>query len=887
MKLDTKLCRISISDDIWFSGDGVLLDANIALGENERSSTCSISVYDPKLAIGSKYQKISIQQGGILVPDDLITSPKGTGTGGAATNEPGTLQTSGGGNQQENIKLIVAECIKQGVTDPKQIAYVLGTAQHESGFKPIPEIGGANARYAPYYGRGFVQITWKENYAKYSKKLGKDFVANPDLILEPRIAAFILVDGMKNGVFTGAKLGDFIGGGKADYTSARTIVNGTDRASLIAGYALDWEKKVPGLMGGNTNLQPPTTDVAIAPTTKVDPPQTETSSKGTEIIVEIGFSSTKKLIAFHFIHVGTQTSLGGGSKTTFEGKSIRWLLTRVPQTKSYEQVSLKDIATAVAKSYGMDLKMEGYGPRYEHLDQTGLTPLELLRRETSKIGYRVADDKATLIIEPEGRPHFSNFVVDEDSLISIVFTDKARGSKAIPFQKIADAYSGDKDTKFVLDRQSGQIQQFKNETFIGTPEASTKTASVTGKPSTVATGILKPSLNYGSSPTGFTDNIVGGQYAQDPIKVDKSDSTDDAGNKIHREKTTELSRKRGSIIQSITLVETRTITNAGGTVATTSNIVTTTQKDIVFLNNTDTVIKQTIVVTTKANGVGSITNSESTTIDADLQATLKLGYTPPPSSDNYGLPKQIPGILDLEDGKAEAQVISDEANRIKGYESTVKLKTNQEILQIVPGEIIGLSGRLFPDPFDREWRVYTVSHEWSPNITTIVIYTPQGLRKGEVSTDGETPGSSSPGAIPAGDYMYPCHGFLISSLKGMRTNPVTGAYRLHAGTDIAAPEGTPCQAAGNGKVTVAEVESGYGNIIRIDHGGGVITGYAHLSVMKVQVGQSVTKGQVIALTGSTGIGTGAHLHFEVYVNGECVTPSALKLAEPVLGMKTP
>jgi len=884
MKIDTKLLRVSISDDIWFSGDGVLLDANIALGENERSSTCSISVYDPKLAIGSKYQKISIQQGGILVPDDLIASPKGTGTGGAATNEPGTLQTSGGGNQQENIKLIVAECIRQGVTDPKQIAYVLATTQHESGFAPVSEIGGANQSYAPYYGRGFVQLTNRENYAKYSKILGKDLVGNPDLVKEPRIAAFILVEGMKNGTFTGVKLSDFIGGAKADYTSARTIVNGTDRASLIAGYALDWEKKVPGLVGGNTNLQPPTTDLAISPTTKVDPPQTETSSKGTEIIVEIGFSSTKKLIAFHFIHVGTQTSLGGGSKTTFEGKSIRWLLTRVPQTKSYEQVSLKDIATAVAKSYGMDLKMEGIGPRYEHLDQTGLTPLELLRRETSKIGYRITDDAATLIIEPEGRPHFSNFVVDEDSLISIVFTDKARGSKAIPFQKIADAYSGDKDTKFVLDRRSGQIQQFKNETFIGTPEASTKTASVTGKPSTVATGILKPSLNYGSSPIGFTDDIVGGQYAQDPIKVDKSDSTDDAGNKIHREKTTELSRKRGSIIQSITLVETRTI----GTVATTSNIVTTTQKDIVFLNNTDTVLKQTIVVTTKGNGVGSVTNSESTTIDADLQDTLKLGYTPPPSGDNYGLPKQIPGILDLADGKAEAQVISDEANRIKGYESTVKLKTNQEILQIVPGEIIGLSGRLFPDPFDREWRVYTIAHEWSPNITTLVIYTPQGLKNPSgVSVDGETPGSSSPGAIPAGDFMYPVHGFIVTSLAGMRVNPVSGSLRPHNGTDLGCPEGTPVQAAGNGKCIVAEVESGYGNIVRIDHGNGIVTGYAHLSVMKVQVGATVTKGQVIALSGSTGIGTGAHLHFEVYVNGARVTPSALKLAEPVLGMTTP
>ncbi len=130
-----------------------------------------------------------------------------------------------------------------------QRAYVLSTALHETAhtMQPIAEYGhGAGHPYgvvdqsgkAPY-GRGYVQLTWRYNYEKADSSLGFGgrLLANYDLALEPDIAAKILVQGMVSGWFTGKRLATYIGPTKHDFVSARRIINGTDKAALIAGYA--------------------------------------------------------------------------------------------------------------------------------------------------------------------------------------------------------------------------------------------------------------------------------------------------------------------------------------------------------------------------------------------------------------------------------------------------------------------------------------------------------------------------------------------------------------------------------------------------------------------------------------------------------------------------
>lgn len=132
--------------------------------------------------------------------------------------------------QVNNVRLILEQCAIYGLSK-EQTAYVLATAYHESKLKPIKEYGGSSKSYAPFFGRGFVQLTHKYNYDKYG--IGD----NADAALEPNLAAYILVDGMSKGVFTGKKLSDYINSNKKDYVNARRIVNGTDRAQLIANYA--------------------------------------------------------------------------------------------------------------------------------------------------------------------------------------------------------------------------------------------------------------------------------------------------------------------------------------------------------------------------------------------------------------------------------------------------------------------------------------------------------------------------------------------------------------------------------------------------------------------------------------------------------------------------
>lgn len=129
-----------------------------------------------------------------------------------------------------------------------------------------------------------------------------------------------------------------------------------------------------------------------------------------------------------------------------------------------------------------------------------------------------------------------------------------------------------------------------------------------------------------------------------------------------------------------------------------------------------------------------------------------------------------------------------------------------------------------------------------------------------------TPGSDASLADGRLQWPLPVAG-TVTSPQGYRTDPITGEVSYHSGTDIAVPEGTPILAAADGTVTVANAldswGGSYGYHVKLDHGGGLTTLYAHCSSICVTVGQQVTAGQVIAYVGHTGRATGPHLHFEV------------------------
>lgn len=124
-------------------------------------------------------------------------------------------------------------------------------------------------------------------------------------------------------------------------------------------------------------------------------------------------------------------------------------------------------------------------------------------------------------------------------------------------------------------------------------------------------------------------------------------------------------------------------------------------------------------------------------------------------------------------------------------------------------------------------------------------------------------------AIPSGK---PTNVVMLSSSFGHRRDPFNGRSAFHAGLDFRGRYGQPILAAANGRVTFVGQKHGYGNVVEVTHGPGLMTRYAHLSGFNARTGQAVERGQQIARMGSTGRSTGTHLHFEVRLNGQPINP---------------
>lgn len=148
-------------------------------------------------------------------------------------------------SQVDGFTAILDEWERRKMADLRWLAYMLATAWHETAetMQPIREYGrGAGRPYGirdqstghAYYGRGYVQLTWKSNYASLGKRIGVDLVRKPDLALDPHNAAAILFEGMIDGLFTGKSLGSYFTDDESDWRNARRIINGTDRADKIA-----------------------------------------------------------------------------------------------------------------------------------------------------------------------------------------------------------------------------------------------------------------------------------------------------------------------------------------------------------------------------------------------------------------------------------------------------------------------------------------------------------------------------------------------------------------------------------------------------------------------------------------------------------------------------
>lgn len=194
-------------------------------------------------------------------------------------------------------QLIIDTCKKHNVLR-NQTAYVLATAYWETAhtFKPVKEgywLKNAerwrkkNLRYWPWYGRGFVQLTWEVNYIRAGKELGVDLTTRPDDVMEPKIAADILVVGMIEGWFTKKKLSDYITLKKSQFTPARRIINGTDEAQAIAEIARKYDKELLAAGYGVGTVVP------FKPKKPSKPSSTENVMELQALLCDAGFPTAK------------------------------------------------------------------------------------------------------------------------------------------------------------------------------------------------------------------------------------------------------------------------------------------------------------------------------------------------------------------------------------------------------------------------------------------------------------------------------------------------------------------------------------------------------------------------------------------------------------------
>ena len=175
----------------------------------------------------------------------------------------------------------------------------------------------------------------------------------------------------------------------------------------------------------------------------------------------------------------------------------------------------------------------------------------------------------------------------------------------------------------------------------------------------------------------------------------------------------------------------------------------------------------------------------------------------------------------------------------------------------------------------------TCHPEWKGKVTKAVnggsYFTNSDFGKDDQIEENDNDDTDNTDDADSQDVLkWPTDGTNITSYFGPRAQPIAGASTYHEAVDIGVPEGTNVYACADGVVTTASYSDSAGNMVVIDHGNGLVSKYFHNKELKVAAGDTVTKGQIIAISGNTGNSTGAHLHFGIYSNGTAVDPLGFK-----------
>jgi murein DD-endopeptidase MepM/ murein hydrolase activator NlpD/predicted chitinase len=405
-----------------------ILSCEVTLGQDDKNSTARVTIADTGGKIAGDLIAHTIANGGIVpLPNPQAASGSGPG---------GTISGANPKDQAQWESLIMQQCQRSGVTDPAQIAYLLATAKHETGFVNLKEIWGPTSTQLGYegrsdlgnnrpgdgkrfLGRGLVQVTGRTNYTYWSKRLGQNFLDYPEKLESPEYAVITLVEGCRDGTFTTRKLGDYVGNGRKDFEGARAVVNGSDRAALIAGYAEEYLKSGKiGQLGAASTQAAKVTPAASDPAAQTTSGSPEV--KGSKLSVVWG---GREFVTYH---QGTKHKSPDGT-TTLEGVGIRWQLNRRPRNRTLAQISLKQLAEQVSKAQGVALDWQAPTDiQYEKISQQGLSDYAFLRKQCDQVGFFLGDSDGKLTVKSLNNIQDTQVIlVYGRDMLSIEIEDKA------------------------------------------------------------------------------------------------------------------------------------------------------------------------------------------------------------------------------------------------------------------------------------------------------------------------------------------------------------------------------------------------------------------------------------------------------------------------------
>lgn len=393
--------------EAWSTANRII-DLTVAVGQGKQGSTVRVVLADPGHLIAERVINHTLKSGGIQSIEEPTTTGDNVATGSAVTPVVGSNLDRKGWELA-----IVKTALANGVTDPLHIQYLLGTADHETNMGAIMVEQGPRSyfnRYEgrkdlgnnqpgdgfKYRGRGVAQLTGRGAYAKWSQRLNMDLIGNPDLAAEPKAALTVLVIGCRDGIFTGRKMSQYIGNGKTDFYNARRVVNGIAPEQMpkylksVSKYGNGAvERLIAEAKGGGAV---PVTEQVTPAAAGVDTGSTGAAIvKGNKLLVTIGD------VGFEYFHQGT-TAMSEG-RTELVGVGIGYELSRRQRNKTEGQLSLRELATKIAKAHGAELDWRApTDVKYIHIDQHGLSDYALLERLCSQAGFMLRTEGKKLIV---------------------------------------------------------------------------------------------------------------------------------------------------------------------------------------------------------------------------------------------------------------------------------------------------------------------------------------------------------------------------------------------------------------------------------------------------------------------------------------------------------